>query len=141
SSVLRLLHSFPTRRSSDLSFGREVIAVILGLGLFLLCGAGALVALAGAAAMALSGRPQPWPEHLLRRAAVAAACGAAAVYSLGLFGVLASEHAFGDGTYSFPAPVCRDGLAPDVQQGLSHHPASYMPLRFDRIRVDGTLYP
>jgi hypothetical protein len=127
--------------SSWLVFGREVIAVILGLGLFLLCGAGALVALAGAAAMALPGRPQPWPEHLLRRAAVATACGAAAVYSLGLFGVLASEHAFGDGADSVPAPACRDGIAPEVKQGLSHHRASYLPLRFDCVRDDGTVYP
>ncbi|WP_432058291.1 hypothetical protein [Streptomyces sp. bgisy022] len=117
-----------------------MIGVILGLGLFLLCGAGALVALAGVVAMALPGRPQPWPQHLLRRAAVVTACGAAAVYSLGLFGVLASEQAFGEGADSTPAPACRDGIAPEVKQGLSHHRSSYLPLRFDCVRDDGTVY-
>ncbi|WJV44309.1 hypothetical protein [Streptomyces flavofungini] len=47
-----------------------------GFGVPALCGIGALVAAAGVAAMALPGRPEPWPVHLMRRAATMAACAA-----------------------------------------------------------------
>ncbi|MGW6291102.1 hypothetical protein [Streptomyces sp. NPDC055058] len=119
---------------------RDVMRVIVGLGLFLACGVGALIALAGVAAMALPGRPEPWARHLLRRAAAATAWAAAAVYSLGFFAVLSSEQAFGNGADSTPAPACRDGFSPEEKQGLSHHRSSYLPLRFDCVRDDGTVY-
>lgn len=114
--------------------------MLLGLGLFVVCAVGALVAAAGVVAMALPGRPQPWSTRLLRRAAAAAAWAAAAVYSLGLFSVLASEQAFGDGADSIPAPACRDGFDAETRQGLSHHRSSYLPLRFDCVRHDGSVY-
>ncbi|WP_406358042.1 hypothetical protein OHB56_36150 [Streptomyces sp. NBC_01635] len=63
-----------------------------------------------------------------------------AVYSLGLSGVLLSEHAFGNGADSIPAPACRDGFDAETRQGLSHHRSSYLPLRFDCVRDDGTVY-
>ncbi|MFI1417710.1 hypothetical protein ACH4VX_06905 [Streptomyces sp. NPDC020731] len=114
--------------------------MLLGLGLSAVCAVGALIATAGAVAMAFPGRPRPWAAHLLRRTAWAAAWAAAAVYSLGLFSVLASEQAFGDGADSIPAPACRDGFDAETRQGLSHHRSSYLPLRFDCVRYDGTLY-
>ncbi|GAA2257195.1 hypothetical protein GCM10010415_18170 [Streptomyces atrovirens] len=114
--------------------------MLLGLGLFVVCAVGAIVAAAGVVAMALPGRPQPWSTRLLRRAAAAAAWAAAAVYSLGFFSVLASEQAFGDGADSVPAPACRDGFDAETGQGLSHHRSSYLPLRFDCVRHDGSVY-
>ncbi|CAL9366446.1 hypothetical protein SUDANB70_00779 [Streptomyces sp. enrichment culture] len=114
--------------------------VIVGLGPSLACGVGALVVLADVAAMALPGRPEPWTRYLLRRAAAVTAWAAAAVYSLGFFAVLSSEQAFGDGADSIPAPACRDGSSPEEKQGLSHHRSSYLPLRFDCVRDDGTVY-
>jgi hypothetical protein len=104
------------------------------------CAVGALIAGLGVVAMAFPGRPEPWPAHLMRRAGAAAAWAAAAVYWLGLFGVLASEHAFGDGADSVPAPACRDGFDEATREGLSHHRSSYLPLRFDCVREDGSVY-
>ncbi|MGW4025643.1 hypothetical protein [Streptomyces sp. NPDC005009] len=114
--------------------------MLLGLGLFVVCAVAAVVAAVGVVAMALPGRPQPWPTRLLRRAAAAAAWAAAAVYSLGFFSVLASEQAFGDGADSIPAPACRDGFDEETRRGLSHHRSSYLPLRFDCVRHDGSVY-
>ncbi|MFC8145962.1 hypothetical protein ACFUKV_30130 [Streptomyces paradoxus] len=104
------------------------------------CAVGALVAGLGVVAMAFPGRPEPWPSHLMRRAGAAAAWAAATVYSLGLFGVLASQQAFGDGADSIPAPACRDGFDEATREGLSHHRSSYLPLRFDCVRDDGSVY-
>ncbi|MEU0219741.1 hypothetical protein ABZ281_33710 [Streptomyces sp. NPDC006265] len=112
----------------------------MGFGVSIACAVGALVAGAGVVAMALPGRPEPWPVHLLRRAAVTAAWAAAAVYSLGFFSVLVAEHAFGDGADSIPAPACRDGFDEATREGLSHHRSSYLPLRFDCVRDDGSVY-
>ncbi|MFD5163979.1 hypothetical protein ACFWMJ_39040 [Streptomyces hawaiiensis] len=112
----------------------------MGFGVSMACAVGALVAGAGVVAMALPGRPEPWPPHLLRRAAATAAWAAAAVYSLGFFAVLMSEQAFGDGANSVPAPACRDGFDPAAIEGLSHHRSSYLPLRFDCVRADGSVY-
>lgn len=114
--------------------------MLLGLGPFVVRAVGALVAAAGAVAMALPGRPQPWSTRLPRRAAAAAAWAAAAVHSLGFFSVLASEQAFGDGADSIPAPACRDGFDEETRQGLSHHRSSYLPLRFDCVRHDGSVH-
>ncbi|MEZ3178717.1 hypothetical protein KYY02_08370 [Streptomyces pimonensis] len=114
--------------------------MLLGLGLSAVCAVGALVAAAGVVAMAFPGRPRPWATRLLCRAAATAAWAAAAVYSLGLFSVLASEQAFGDGADSIPAPACRDGFDAGTRQGLSHHRSSYLPLRFDCVRDDGSVY-
>lgn len=77
----------------------------------------------------------------MRRAAGLAAFAAASVYSLGLFGVLASEHETDNGADSSPAPACRDGFAADTVRDLSHYRSSYLPLRFDCVRDDGTSYP
>lgn len=115
--------------------------MLLGLGLFVVCAVGALVAAAGVVSAALPGRPGPWTVHLPRRAAAAAAWAAAAVYSLGFFGVVASEQAFGDGADSIPAPACRDGFDEETRQGLTHHRSSYLPLRFDCVRDDGSVHP
>ncbi|WP_246097774.1 hypothetical protein [Streptomyces botrytidirepellens] len=115
--------------------------MILGLGISATCALGALIALLGVIAMAFPGRPEPWPEHLMRRAAGLAAFAAASIYSLGLFGVLASEHETDNGANSSPAPACRDGFAADTVRHLSHHRSSYLPLRFDCVRDDGTTYP
>ncbi|MFJ5996136.1 hypothetical protein [Streptomyces sp. NPDC092370] len=112
----------------------------MGFGISAACAVGALVAAAGVVAMALPGRPRPWPVHLMRRAAGAAAWAAAAVYSQGAFTVLMSEQAFGDGANSMPAPACRDGFDPATVEGLSHHRSSYLPLRFDCVREDGSVY-
>lgn len=112
----------------------------MGLGVASACAIGALVAAVGVVAMALPGRPEPWPVHLLRRAAATAAWGAGAVYALGLSAVLASEHATGDGADSVPAPACRDGFGEATREGLSHHRSSYLPLRFDCVREDGSVY-
>ncbi|MFD5949320.1 hypothetical protein ACFWAZ_25035 [Streptomyces collinus] len=112
----------------------------MGLGVSIACAVGALVAGAGVLAMAFPGRPEPWPVHLLRRAAVTAAWAAVAVYSLGFFTVLLSEQAFGDGADSIPAPACRDGFDEATRDGLSHHRSSYLPLRFDCVREDGSVY-
>ncbi|WP_184560310.1 hypothetical protein [Streptomyces paradoxus] len=112
----------------------------MGFGVSIACAVGALVAGAGVLAMALPGRPEPWPVHLLRRAAATAAWAAAAVYSLGFFTVLLSEQAFGDGADSIPAPACRDGFDETTREGLSHHRSSYLPLRFDCVREDGSVY-
>ena len=114
--------------------------MLVGLGLSAACAIGALIAAVALAAMALPGRPAPWPAHLLGRAAALAACAAASVYSLGFFAVMASEHEVGDGANSVPAPACRDGFAADVARNLSHHRSSYLPLRFDCVRDDGTVY-
>ncbi|MFI8093479.1 hypothetical protein ACIF9R_35085 [Streptomyces sp. NPDC086080] len=54
---------------------------------------------------------------------------------------MASEQAFGDGADSIPAPACRDGFDEETRQGLSHHRSSYLPLRFDCVRDDGSVYP
>ncbi|MFI6809797.1 hypothetical protein ACIBO6_33125 [Streptomyces luteogriseus] len=112
----------------------------MGLGVSLACAIGALIAGVGVVAMAFPGRPEPWPVQLLRRAAATAAWGAAAVYVLGLSAVLASEQAFGDGADSVPAPACRDGFDEATREGLSHHRSSYLPLRFDCVRDDGSVY-
>ncbi|WP_248504981.1 hypothetical protein [Streptomyces sp. D2-8] len=112
----------------------------MGFGVSVACAVGALVAGAGVVAMAFPGRPEPWPVHLMRRAAAMAAWAAAAVYSLGFFTVLVSESAFGDGADSVPAPACRDGFDLETRQGLSHHRSSYLPLRFDCVREDGSVY-
>ncbi|MER5835474.1 hypothetical protein ABT116_32760 [Streptomyces sp. NPDC002130] len=113
----------------------------MGLGLAAVCAVAALVATAGALAMALPGRPEPWSVHLMRRTAAATAWAAVAVYSPGLFAVLDSESAFNDGANSVPAPACRDGFDPATIEGLSHHRSSYLPLRFDCVRDDGSVYP
>ncbi|MEV5433410.1 hypothetical protein [Streptomyces sp. NPDC052701] len=113
---------------------------LVGLGLSAVCAVGALIAAAGVVAMAFPGRPEPWVVHLLRRAAKTAAWAAAAVYSLGFFAVVVSEEEFGDGADSVPAPACRDGFDAETKQGLSHHRSSYLPLRFDCVRDDGTVY-
>ncbi|WP_055592421.1 hypothetical protein [Streptomyces hirsutus] len=114
--------------------------LLAGLGLSAVCALGALIAVVGVVAMAFPGRPEPWAVRLLRRAAGAAAWAAVAVYSLGLSGVLLSEHAFNNGADSIPAPACRDGFDAETRQGLSHHRSSYLPLRFDCVRDDGTVY-
>jgi hypothetical protein len=114
--------------------------MVVGLGIFAVCAIGALIAVAGVIAMALPGRPQPWPVHLMQRAARLAASAAASVYSLGLFGVLASEQQYNNGADSVPAPACRDGFDQDTVRHLTHHRSSYLPLRFDCVRDDGTTY-
>ncbi|MFD5656757.1 hypothetical protein [Streptomyces hirsutus] len=114
--------------------------LLVGLGLSAVCALGALIAAVGVVAMAFPGRPEPWVVHLLRRAAGAAGWAAVAVYSLGFSGVLLSEHAFNNGADSIPAPACRDGFDAETRQGLSHHRSSYLPLRFDCVRDDGTVY-
>ncbi len=114
--------------------------MLVGLGISAVCAVGALIAAAGVVAMAFPGRPEPWPVLVLRRAATTAAWAAVSVYSLGFFDVAMSEHEFGDGADSVPAPACRDGFAPETVQGLSHHRSSYLPLRFDCVRDDGTVY-
>ncbi|MFD6323505.1 hypothetical protein ACFWOL_11700 [Streptomyces sp. NPDC058442] len=114
--------------------------LLAGLGLSVVCAVGALVAVVGVVAMAFPGRPEPWAVHLMRRAAAAAGWAAVAVYSLGLSGVLLSEHGFNNGADSIPAPACRDGFDAETRQGLSHHRSSYLPLRFDCVRDDGTVY-
>ncbi|MHC0432413.1 hypothetical protein ACX6XY_19855 [Streptomyces sp. O3] len=107
-----------------------------GLAAFAVCAVGAMIAAVGTIAMALPGRPQPWPVHLLRRAAWLTAYAAVAAYSIGAATVGASEL-----DYNNPAPACYDGFDKDTVQGLSHHRSSYLPLRFDCIRDDGTHYP
>ncbi|EXU65736.1 hypothetical protein Z951_23820 [Streptomyces sp. PRh5] len=63
--------------------------MILGLGVSALCAFGALIALVGVVAMALPGRPQPWPVHLMRRGpGPTAAAAAASIYVLALSGAL-----------------------------------------------------
>ncbi|MGJ3561834.1 hypothetical protein ACR6C2_40630 [Streptomyces sp. INA 01156] len=57
----------------------------------------------GVVAMAFPGLPEPWAVYLLRRAAAVAGWAAVAVYSLGLSGVLLSEHGFNNGADSIPA--------------------------------------
>lgn len=114
--------------------------MIAGLGVFAICALGALIAAVSLLAMALPGRPQPWLLHLLHRAAWLAAASAAAVYALGLTGVLASQLAYNDGADSVPAPACRDGFSADTVRHLVRHEASYLPLRFDCVRDDGTTY-
>ncbi|MEU8876224.1 hypothetical protein AB0D24_34810 [Streptomyces javensis] len=114
--------------------------MIVGLGISALCAFGALIAAVGVVAMALPGRPQPWPVHLMRRGASLAAAAAASIYALGLFAVLTSEQEFNNGADSVPAPACREGFDPGVVQRLSHHRYSYLPLRFDCVLDDGTFY-
>nr|WP_298566145.1 hypothetical protein [uncultured Streptomyces sp.] len=114
--------------------------MLVGLGISAACAVAALLAAAGAVAVALPGRPEPWSVHLMRRAAAAAAWAAAAVYSLGFFAVLNAQLAFNDGANSVPAPACRDGFDPATIEGLSHHRSSYLPLRFDCVRDDGSVY-
>lgn len=113
---------------------------LLGFALFLVCAIAVLISAARAAAMALPGRPQPWPDHLLRRTAATLGWAAGAVYALGLAGVAWSEAEVGDGANSTPAPACREGFAPETIEGLTHHRASYLPLRFDCVREDGSVY-
>ncbi|MGX1153474.1 hypothetical protein [Streptomyces albogriseolus] len=113
---------------------------LLALALSLISAIGVLIAAARAAAMALPGRPQPWPDHLLRRAAAALGWAAGAVYALGLAGVAWSEAEVGDGADSTPAPACRMGFDPETIKGLTHHRATYLPLRFDCVREDGSVY-
>ncbi|MEW1603971.1 hypothetical protein [Streptomyces sp. NPDC093808] len=110
------------------------------LGLSVVCAVAVLISVARAVAMALPGRPRPWAEHLLRRTAAAFGWAAGAVYAVGLAGVLWSEAEVGDGADSTPAPACRFGFDPETIQGLSHHRASYLPLRFDCVREDGSVY-
>ncbi|MFC3573610.1 hypothetical protein ACFOZ0_10070 [Streptomyces yaanensis] len=114
--------------------------MLAGLGISALCAIGALIALVGVIAMALPGRPQPWPEHLMQRAAWLTGAAAASVYSLGFFLVLASEQEFNNGADSVPAPACRDGFDAETVRHLVHHRSSYLPLRFDCVRDDGTTY-
>ncbi|MFJ8714260.1 hypothetical protein ACIRD9_13915 [Streptomyces violaceus] len=114
--------------------------MLIGLGISAVCAFGALIAAAGVVAMAFPGRPEPWLPLLLRRAATTAAWAAASVYSLGFFAVLQSEWEFGEGASSVPARACLDGFAPHTIEGLSHHRSSYLPLRFDCVREDGTVY-
>ncbi len=113
---------------------------LLGLALFLVCAIAALISAARAAAMGLPGRPQPWRDHLLRRTAATLGWAAGAVYALGLAGVAWSEAEVGDGADSVPAPACRMGFDPETIEGLTHHRASYLPLRFDCVREDGSVY-
>ncbi|MGC4978239.1 hypothetical protein ACLQ2D_35825 [Streptomyces sp. DT199] len=103
----------------------------MGLGVSSACAIGALVAGVGVVATALPGRPEPWPVQLLPRAA--------AVYAPGFSTVLASEQAFGDGADSAPAPACRDGFDEATREGLSPHRSSYLPLRLDCVRDDGSV--
>ncbi|WP_240967477.1 hypothetical protein [Streptomyces composti] len=110
------------------------------MGLSFTCAAGALIALTRTLSMALPGRPEPWPEHLLRRATAAVVWSLLTVYCLGFFGVLASELEAGDGAASLPAPACLEGFDAATEQGLTHHRSSYLPLRFDCVRADGTSY-
>ncbi|MFC7513352.1 hypothetical protein ACFQV4_38375 [Streptomyces thermocarboxydus] len=110
----------------------------MGFALFLVCAIAVLISAARAAAMALPGRLQPWPDHLLRRTAATLGWVAGAVYALGLAGVAWSEAEVGDGANSTPAPACREGFAPETIEGLTHHRASYL-LRFDCVREDGRL--
>ncbi|WP_435284793.1 hypothetical protein [Streptomyces koelreuteriae] len=114
--------------------------MLIGLGISLVCALGALVAAAGVVAMAFPGRPEPWLPLLLRRAAAMFAWAAVSVYSLGLFAVLDSEWEFGEGASSVPARACLDDFDRDTTVGLSHHRSSYLPLRFDCVREDGTVY-
>jgi hypothetical protein len=115
--------------------------MIVGLAVSAACAIGALVAMAGVVAVALPGRPEPWPVHLMERAAWLAASAAASIYSLGFFAVLSSEGEFNDGASSVPAPACLEGFDTDTFQHLSHHRSSYLPLRFDCVLDDGTTYP
>ncbi|MFB7933679.1 MULTISPECIES: hypothetical protein [Streptomyces] len=114
--------------------------MLIGLGISVICALGALVAAAGVVAMAFPGRPEPWLPLLLRRAAAMFAWAAVSVYSLGLFAVLDSEWEFGEGASSVPARACLDDFDRDTTAGLSHHRSSYLPLRFDCVREDGTVY-
>lgn len=113
---------------------------LLGLAVSLVCAIAVLISAARAAAMALPGRPQPWLDHLLRRTAATLGWAAGAVYALGLAGVAWSEGEVGDGADSTPAPACREGFASETIEGLTHHRASYLPLRFDCVREDGSVY-
>ncbi|MFI6375028.1 hypothetical protein [Streptomyces sp. NPDC050546] len=114
--------------------------MLIGLCISAACALGALVAAAGVVAMAFPGRPEPWLPLLLRRAAAMFAWAAVSVYSLGLFAVLDSEWEFGEGASSVPVRACLDGFGPDTIEGLSHHRSSYLPLRVDCVREDGTVY-
>lgn len=114
--------------------------MLVGFGVPAVCAIGALIAAAGVVAMALPGRPEPWPVHLLHRAAGMAACAAASVYSLGFFAVLTADVAVGDGANSVPTPVCHDGFDEETVRSFSHARSSYLPLGFDCVRDDGTAY-
>ncbi|MGC0332124.1 hypothetical protein RKD23_005114 [Streptomyces sp. SAI-170] len=115
--------------------------VLLAGPAFLAAALGAVLAVVAVLSAALPGRPEDWRRLLVRRAAWLAATGAAAVYLWGAFGVAASESAFGDGADSVPAPACRDDdIPPETVEGLSHHRASYLPLAFDCVREDGSVY-
>ncbi|AQS65891.1 hypothetical protein [Streptomyces pactum] len=114
--------------------------MLVGLGVSAACAVGALAGLGAVVAVALPGRPEPWPVHLLRRAAGTAAAAAASVYALGFTAVLTSALEVGDGADSVPAPACRESLAADPDAELSHHRYSYLPLRFDCVLDDGTTY-
>ncbi|MCO4697778.1 hypothetical protein LRR80_03846 [Streptomyces sp. RO-S4] len=112
----------------------------MGFASSLVCAIAVLISAARAAAMALPGRPQPWPDHLLRRSTATLGWAAGAVYALGLAGVAWAEAEVGDGADSTPAPACRFDFNPETVEGLSHHRASYLPLRFDCVREDGSVY-
>ncbi|MFF8590890.1 hypothetical protein ACF061_05520 [Streptomyces sp. NPDC015220] len=116
------------------------MTLLAGLAVCVVCAVGAVVAAFGVLAVALPGRPQPWRLHLMRRGAWFTGSAAAAVYALGLSGVMMSEAEYGDGADSVPAPACRDGFDEATRQGLSHHRSSYLPLRFDCVRYDGSVY-
>ncbi|WP_445526331.1 hypothetical protein [Streptomyces cyslabdanicus] len=121
----------------------EGILTVLALGgvaVFLVGAVGALIALVRALVMALPGRPRPWPAHLMRRAALTVGLAAAAIYALGLLDVALSEHEFGNGADSVPAPACRDGFDSEIRRHLTHHQPSYLPLGFDCFLDDGTVY-
>ncbi|WP_112467651.1 hypothetical protein [Streptomyces triticisoli] len=114
--------------------------MIAGFAVSLACAVAAVVALFGVLAVVLPGRPQPWPVHLTRRTALLAGLSAAAVYTRGLSVVAWSEHQYNNGANSVPAPACRDGFPEETVQHLSHHQSSYLPLRFDCVLDDGTVY-
>ncbi|MDG9723088.1 MULTISPECIES: hypothetical protein [unclassified Streptomyces] len=114
--------------------------MVIGLGVSAACAIGALIALVSVVAVALPGRPEPWPVHLMRRAAGTAAAAAAAVYSLGFTAVLVSASEADGGANSSPTSACRESLSPEPGSELSHHRHSYLPLRFDCVLEDGTTY-
>ncbi|MER6976689.1 hypothetical protein [Streptomyces carpinensis] len=114
--------------------------MLVGFAVSVVCAVGALIALCGVLSIALPGRPQPWAVPLMQRGALMTGSAAAAVYAWGFFVVALSEHEFGNGADSIPAPACRDGFPRETVQRLSHHRPSYLPLRFDCVLDDGTTY-
>ncbi|MFE6779298.1 hypothetical protein [Streptomyces sp. NPDC057702] len=114
--------------------------MVIGLGVSGACAVGALIAAVGVIAMAVPGRPEPWAVHLARRAATLCAAAAASLYCLGFFAVLESDLQVDDGAAATPAPACRDGFDTATTEGLTHHRTAYLPLRFDCVRADGSVY-